>query len=256
MDTITAIIETPKGSSEKYNYDPETKFFKLKKILPSGMVFPFDFGFIPDTKGQDGDPLDVIVLSEFHSFPGCVVECRIIGVITAEQSEKKKKIRNDRFLATPEQGKIFKKVNSIEDLPRQIMDELEQFFKNYNEIEGKIFQPLERLNAKEAAKKGLIVTQTFTAWTGPWGVTYAANLTSDSTGIGNWKEEQFLKALKEKKWMGLDNTRPLMPPMSMMPATLMTDDELKAIFAYLKTTPPIHNIAPEAALLPPPAASK
>jgi len=111
-------------------------------------------------------------------------------------------------------------------------------------------------NAKEAAKKGLIVTQTFTAWTGPWGVTYAANLTSDSTGIGNWKEEQFLKALKEKKWMGLDNTRPLMPPMSMMPATLMTDDELKAIFAYLKTTPPIHNIAPEAALLPPPAASK
>jgi inorganic pyrophosphatase len=152
MDTITAIIETPKGSSEKYNYDPETKFFKLKKILPSGMVFPFDFGFIPDTKGQDGDPLDVIVLSEFHSFPGCVVECRIIGAITAEQSEKKKKIRNDRFLAIPEQGKIFKKVNSIEDLPRQIMDELEQFFKNYNEIEGKIFQPLERLNAKEAAK--------------------------------------------------------------------------------------------------------
>ena len=114
-------------------------------------------------------------------------------------------------------------------------------------------------NAKEAAKKGLIVTQTFTAWTGPWGVTYAANLTSDSTGIGRWKEEQFLKALKEKKWMGLENTRPLMPPMSMMPATLMTDDELKAIFAYLKTTPPIHNIAPEAALLPPPpppAASK
>ena len=107
-------------------------------------------------------------------------------------------------------------------------------------------------DAKEAAKKGLIVTQTFTSWTGPWGTTYAANLTSDSTGIGNWKEEQFLKALKEKKWMGLDDTRPLMPPMSMMPATLMTEDELKAIFAYLKTTPPIHNIAPQAVLLPPP----
>ena len=109
-------------------------------------------------------------------------------------------------------------------------------------------------DAKEAAKKGLIVTQTFTAWTGPWGTTYAANITSDSTGIGNWKEDQFLKALKEKKWMGLDNTRPLMPPMSMMPATLMTDDELKAIFAYLKSTPPIHNIQPEAVLLPPPPA--
>ena len=105
---------------------------------------------------------------------------------------------------------------------------------------------------KEAAKKNLIVTQTFTSWIGPWGVTYAANLTSDSTGIGNWKEEQFLKCLKEKKWMGLDNTRPLMPPMSMMPVTEMSDDELKAIFAYLKTTPAIKNVIPEAALLPPP----
>lgn len=106
---------------------------------------------------------------------------------------------------------------------------------------------------KEAAKKNLIVTQTFTSWTGPWGTTYAPNLTSDSTGIGNWKEEQFVKCLHEKKWMGLDNTRPLMPPMSLMPVTEMSDDELKAIFAYLKTTPAIKNVAPQAALLPPPA---
>lgn len=109
-------------------------------------------------------------------------------------------------------------------------------------------------DAKEAAKKGLVITQTFTAWTGPWGTTFAANLTSDTTGIGAWKEEQFLKALKEKKWMGLDNTRPLMPPMSMMPATKMSDDEMKAIFAYLKTTPPIKNVQPAAILLPPPSA--
>jgi len=117
-------------------------------------------------------------------------------------------------------------------------------------------QPASDFDAKEAAKKGLIVTQTFTSWTGPWGVTYAVNLTSDSTGIGAWKEEQFVKALKEKKWMGLDATRPLMPPMSMMPATEMSDDELKAIFAYLKTTPPVKNIVPEAALLPPPPPAK
>jgi len=114
--------------------------------------------------------------------------------------------------------------------------------------------PRPDIDPKEAAKKGLIVTQTFTAWTGPWGTTYAANLTSDSTGIGSWKEEQFLKALHEKKWMGLENTRPLMPPMSMMPATEMTDDELKAIFAYLKTTPPVKNVIPEATLMPPPPA--
>ena len=106
---------------------------------------------------------------------------------------------------------------------------------------------------KEAAKKGLVATQTFTAWIGPWGITYAANLTSDSTGIGMWKEAQFIKSLKEKKWMGLENTRPLMPPMSMMPATKMSDDELKAIFAYLKSTPPIKNVQPAAVLVPPPA---
>jgi len=112
--------------------------------------------------------------------------------------------------------------------------------------------PAPDFDRAEAAKKGLVVTQTFTAWTGPWGTTYAPNLTSDSSGIGSWKEEQFLKALHELKWMGLEGTRPLMPPMSMMPVVKMSDDELKAIFAYLKTTPPIKNVAPEAVLLPPP----
>lgn len=114
--------------------------------------------------------------------------------------------------------------------------------------------PAPEFDAKEAAKKGLVVTQTFTAWTGPWGTTFAANLTSDSTGIGNWTEAQFVKCLKEKKWMGIDNTRPLMPPMSMMPVTEMSEDEIKAIFAYLKTTPGIKNVIPEAVLLPPPTA--
>lgn len=116
--------------------------------------------------------------------------------------------------------------------------------------------PPAEFDKKEAAKKGLIVTQTFTSWTGPWGITFAANITSDSTGIGSWTEAQFLKALKEKKWMGLDNTRPLMPPMSLMPVDKMSDDELKAIFSYLKATTPIHNIQPEADLLPPPAPAK
>ncbi len=114
-------------------------------------------------------------------------------------------------------------------------------------------QPAPTFDVKEAAKKGLVLTQSFTAWMGPWGITYAANITSDSTGIGMWTEAQFLKALKEKKWMGLDNTRPLMPPMSMMSATVMNDDEMKAVFAYLKTTPPIKNVQPNALLLPPPA---
>jgi len=108
----------------------------------------------------------------------------------------------------------------------------------------------------EAVKEGwMLFGSDLTTAVGQWGQSYAANLTSDATGIGNWKEEQFVRALKEKKWMGLDNTRPLMPPMSMMPATLMSDDELKAIFAYLKTTPAIKNVQPDASLLPPPPAT-
>src|SRR5436190_20703711 len=110
MLCIDIIIETPKGSAEKYDYDPDLHLFKLKKILPEGMVFPYDFGFIPGTKGEDGDPLDIIVISEFHSFPGCIIKGKIIGGIKAEQSEKKrsdKMIRNDRFIAVPKVSKMF-----------------------------------------------------------------------------------------------------------------------------------------------------
>src|ERR1700753_2946474 len=105
MKEIYAVIETPKGSAQKYDYDKKTGFFILKKILPAGMVFPYDFGFIPDTKGEDGDPLDIMVFSEYCSFPGCMVKCRIIGGLMAEQSKEpgsQNKIRNDRFFAVPE----------------------------------------------------------------------------------------------------------------------------------------------------------
>ena len=88
MELITVIVETPKGSAEKFDYEPKYKVFKLNKVMPSGMVFPYDFGFIPDTKGEDGDPLDVLVLSEFKTFPGCMMDCRLLGAIVASQTEK------------------------------------------------------------------------------------------------------------------------------------------------------------------------
>lgn len=150
---VDVVIETPKGSAEKYDYIPNTPFFKMKKILPSGMVFPYDFGFIPDTIGEDGDPLDVIVISEFNSFPGVIIKCRIIGAIKAEQSEEKKShkmIRNDRFLAVPKCSNIFEDVKSMDDLPSRIMDQLEEFFVDYNKLEGKKFKALEQLGPKEA----------------------------------------------------------------------------------------------------------
>ena len=152
MQTITVVVETPKGSAQKYDYDEKNKWFQLKKILPAGMVFPFDFGFIPGTKGEDGDPLDIIVISELKSFPGCVMECRVIGAIVAEQTEKGKTVRNDRFLAIPEVSQLFANIKSIKDLPEDIVEEIEKFFMNYNELANKKFKPLERMDASKALK--------------------------------------------------------------------------------------------------------
>lgn len=152
MKTITVIVETPKGSAQKYDYDKKNKWFKLRKIMPAGMVFPFDFGFIPNTKGEDGDPLDIIVISELKSFPGCAMDCRVIGGICAKQTEEDKTVRNDRFLAIPEASQMFAEAKSIDDLPKEIIEQLENFFINYNEEEGKKFKPLKIINAKEAYK--------------------------------------------------------------------------------------------------------
>jgi len=156
MKCVDVVIETPKGSAQKYDYDPESHFFELKKILPSGMVFPYDFGFIPGTKGEDGDPLDVIVISEFQSFPGCRMKCRLIGGLKAEQSaskdERKKMIRNDRFIAIPHCSSIFDNIESIDDLPDRIVRQMEDFFVNYNKIEGKDFVLLKKLDRKDALK--------------------------------------------------------------------------------------------------------
>jgi len=103
--------------------------------------------------------------------------------------------------------------------------------------------PAADVDRKQMESKGLIVTSDFTSWTGPWGITYSANLTPDATGTGNWTENQFLYAIKNSISKGLAGSRPLLPPMSMMPVKHMTDDELKAIFAYLKTIKPIKNIS-------------
>lgn len=95
------IIESLKGSGEKYKYDEIRHLFRLHKVLPGGLSFPFDFGFIPGTCGEDGDPLDAIVISEFRVFTGCLMDCRLAGCIPVEQEKEKKNIRNDRFLAIP-----------------------------------------------------------------------------------------------------------------------------------------------------------
>ena len=103
--------------------------------------------------------------------------------------------------------------------------------------------PAPDIDRKMVETKGLVVTQDFTAWVGPWGISYSANLTPDETGTGNWKEEQFVYALKNSVNKGLAGSRHLMPPMSMLSVKDMSDGELKAIFAYLRTIKPIKNLS-------------
>src|SRR5580698_5222571 len=90
-DLLQVIIETPAGSRNKFAYDPDQAIFALKKVLPAGMVFPYDFGFLPQTIAPDGDPLDVLLLMDEPAFPGCAVLARLIGVIEANSSTAKRK---------------------------------------------------------------------------------------------------------------------------------------------------------------------
>jgi hypothetical protein len=101
--------------------------------------------------------------------------------------------------------------------------------------------PAPDVDRKAMEGKGLVVTADFTSWVGPWGISYSANLTPDSTGTGSWTESQFLYAVRNMVSKGIAGSRPLLPPMSMMPVKHMTDDELKAVFAYLRTVKPIKN---------------
>ena len=152
MDAIDIIVETPKGSQFKYKYDPKKKWFEVNKALPVGFVFPYDFGFIPDTKGEDGDPLDVLIFSEFSFLQGSMIKCKVIGSMKAEQSEGKETIRNDRIFVTPDLKGFYPVYESLKDIQKEKLKEIESFFIYYNSMQDKIFKPLGILTAKETMK--------------------------------------------------------------------------------------------------------
>ena len=142
-ETVNAIIETPKGSGNKYTFDPETQLFKLSKILPQGLVFPLHFGFIPCTKGEDGDPLDILILMDEPSYPGNFIECKVLGIIEAEQTERDgKTIRNDRIIAAAIESPRYAHFNTLRDLDKYLIAEVINFFITYNKMNNKIFKPL------------------------------------------------------------------------------------------------------------------
>lgn len=149
---VNVIIETPSRSTCKYKYDAQTGLFELHKILPAGFAFPFDFGFIPATQGEDGDPLDVIVLIEQSVITGCLVRSRLIGVLEFEQTSEGKTIRNDRLIAVADASHAYHKIRSLNDVSTQLMDELENFFVAYLTAEDKQVKPLGRFGAQRARK--------------------------------------------------------------------------------------------------------
>ena len=149
---LNVIIETPRGCRNKYSYDEKRKLFKLGSVLTAGAVFPFDFGFIPGTIGEDGDPLDVLVLMDEPAFPGCFVSCRLVGVIEAKQTEDGKIERNDRLIAVSANAETHRDVKSLGDLEKKLIDQIEHFFISYNAAKEKKFKPVGRYGPKRASK--------------------------------------------------------------------------------------------------------
>jgi inorganic pyrophosphatase len=148
---VHAIIETPKGSAHKYDYDPKLEIFRLNKVMPPGMNFPFDFGFIPGTRGADGDPLDILLIMDEPNIQGVAVQCRIVGILEAVQIERDgRHVRNDRVLSVSDLSKQYRNVLDVEGLSSDVKSEIESFFKQYNELAGKEFHSLGWKGAGEA----------------------------------------------------------------------------------------------------------
>ena len=146
------VIETPKGSRNKYAFDPDQGAFVLKHVLPAGMTFPYEFGFVPSTLADDGDPIDVLVLMDQPAFPGCVTHCRLIGAIKGEQVEKKKRTRNDRLVAVESESHDLAHVRRLSDLGGKFVNELEMFFVHYHELNGKKYRLLGTVGPDAARK--------------------------------------------------------------------------------------------------------
>jgi inorganic pyrophosphatase len=147
---VHVVVETPKGCRNKYKFDPKLRSFKLSRVLPDGMLFPYDFGFIPSTQADDGDPIDVLLLMDAPAFTGCVIDSRLVGVIEGEQTENGKTERNDRLLAVAKQNHTYSDLKDISDINPKLLKELGEFFVNYHKQEGTKFRVLGTSGPKQA----------------------------------------------------------------------------------------------------------
>ena len=136
-DRIHAVVETPRGSSCKLDFDAELRAFTLAKPLMAGLTYPYDPGFIPSTRAEDGDSLDVLVIHDSMTYPGVVLQCRPVGILELEQKKKGKKERNDRVFAVPDRSSLDTDLKDIRHLPSRAREELEQFFLATNALQDK-----------------------------------------------------------------------------------------------------------------------
>jgi len=130
---VNAVIEIPKGSVNKYEYDKDLHVFRLDRTLHSPVHYPGDYGFIPSTLGHDGDPLDVLVLLESATFPGCLMEVRPIGVLRMIDQGK----GDEKILAVAESDPVYREVNDYPQMFTHTLREIEHFFAIYKSLEGK-----------------------------------------------------------------------------------------------------------------------
>jgi inorganic pyrophosphatase len=132
---VQVIVETPGRCRNKYKLDEESGRMKFSKVMPQGMVFPYDFGFFPGTKADDGDPLDVLILNDEPTFPGCQIDCRLIGLVRAHQRDANgSEHRNDRLIAVAEGSVVFASIRELADLEPKLLEQIEDFFANYQKV--------------------------------------------------------------------------------------------------------------------------
>jgi len=150
-EVINAVVEIPKGSRNKYEYDKENEAFNLDRVLYSSVVYPADYGFIPQSIYDDGDPMDIMVLMDQPTFPGCVIPSKPIGIMGMIDSGDK----DYKILAVSVNDPRYKDINNISDIPSHILKEIKEFFKTYKNLEGKKVEVLSWEDAESAKKEAL-----------------------------------------------------------------------------------------------------
>jgi inorganic pyrophosphatase len=130
---VDAFIEIPTGSQNKYEFDKDKGAFVLDRVLFSPMHYPAEYGYLKNTLALDGDPLDILVITSFPTFPGCVIEARVVGVLIMSDD----KGQDEKLLAVPTSDPRFKDVSSLSDIPEHKLKEIAHFFQVYKDLENK-----------------------------------------------------------------------------------------------------------------------